>query len=142
LAGTHVFNDMLLRAKQEHAADSLLLFDLHGMSHALDQNLLPGNWTKDEAREILRCYHPDSWSWFFSQVECSFIVDRYYEQQQWGTKTISAAWLAAVRAHPGAYACHRIAFTSEFMRLRWSSPARDAWTDSAMEDPRYAHHAG
>lgn len=142
LAGTHVINYDVLRARHEHPLDSLLLFDLHGMSHMQGHNLLPGQWTPDESREILRCYHPDSWSWFFDREDCSFIVDRYYAQQQWGTKTISTAWVAAVRAHPGAYIRHRFAFTGEFLRIPWSSAAHDIWTYSGMEDPRYAHQPG
>lgn len=142
LAGTHVVNDALLRAKQEKPIDSLLIFDLQGMSHALDRNLLPGPWTPDEALRIPACYRADNWSWFFNGNDCGFITDRYYQHDLWGSKIISSAWLSAVTDHPAAYIRHRIDFTSEFMRLRWSSPERDIWTDSAIEDPRYAFHPG
>lgn len=142
LAGTHVIDNKILHAKHDYPEDSLLLFDLHGMSNVLDRNLLPGPWTPQEARRIPGCYHPDSWSWFFDGNACGFIVDRYYERNLWGSKSISSAWLETVKAHPGAYARHRIAFTSEFMRIRWSTPPRDIWTDSAMEEARYAHHPG
>lgn len=142
LAGTHFINDVVLRAKHEQPVDSLLIFDLQGMSHALNRNLLPGPWTPDEAQRIPGCYRPDNWSWYFNGNDCGFIVDMYYQRDLWGSKTISAAWLSAVSAHPGAYVRHRIDFTGEFMRLRWSSPAHDIWTDSAIDDARYAFHPG
>lgn len=142
LAGTHLMGDTVLRAKHEHAEDSLFLFDLHGMSHVLDRNLLPGPWTPDEARRIPGCYHADSWGWFFNGNACGFITDNYYDRDLWGSKIISAAWLSEVRAHPGAYVRHRLAFTNEFMRISWSSPPRDIWTGSEAPDPRYAHRPG
>lgn len=142
LAGTQVVNNTVLHASHEHTEDSLLLFDLHGMSHGLKRNLLPGQWTPDESREILRCYHPDEWGWFFDREECSFIVDYYYNHDTWGSKVISSAWLSAIKTHPAAYLRHRIAFTGEFMRISWSSPAHNIWTDSAIEDPRYVFRPG
>jgi hypothetical protein len=142
LAGTHVVNYSVLHAQHEHAEDSLLLFDLHGMSHVLNRNLLPGSWTSTEAQRIPGCYHPDSWSWFFNGDDCDFITDNYYDHDLWGSKSISSAWVSAVKAHPGAYMQHRLAFTAEFMRFSWSSPPRDIWTGSAIEEARYTHHPG
>lgn len=141
LVTAHVVNDDVLRARHEHAEDSLMLFDLNGISHAIRHNLIPGPWTPQQAQHIPDCYHPDKWEWF-SQDDCVFITDTYDSRQLWGSRIFSEAWLAAVSAHPGAYLQHRLAYTNEFMRVGWSIPAHDIWTGSEIPDPRYAHHPG
>ncbi len=141
LLSQHLLNDEVLHARHEYAEDSLMLFDLTAISHAVNSNLIPGPWTADEARRIPGCYQPERWEWYGNE-KCVFISNMYDDRQLWGSKMVFDAWWSAVRTHPGDYLQHRLAYTNEFMRFGWAIPAQDIWTYSDMQDARHAHHPG
>lgn len=65
-------------AEKTGFANMLPLWDLTGMSHRLDKNLLPGSWSQQQSMQIIQsCYHVnDDNNLVMSGTSCSFIHAR------------------------------------------------------------------
>ena len=101
----------LLRPEKTHPTNQLMLFDLVGISHRVDKNLLPGQWTDDETRSILnQCYEPRTWDSIW--LRCDFAPAQLRREGQWSR--LSRPWIRAIRSHPLAYAAHRVAYVGWF----------------------------
>jgi hypothetical protein len=110
-----VFYDVI-GAREQHPVQSIMVFDLGGISHFTGDNQFPGTWIPDESREIaVSCYQPTQWDIYWWRLPCSFVMKRLEEERIFGTPALTEAWRGAVLAHPLAYLQHRGAFMANFL---------------------------
>jgi hypothetical protein len=99
----------VFQAERQHPLQSIMVFDLGGISHFSGENVFPGEWTPEQSRMIVSgCYKPIAWDIYWTQEPCLFVMQRLEEEEKlFGTPAIGSAWLKAVAAHPLAYLEHR-----------------------------------
>ena len=142
----------LAQARKTHPADSIKTYHLVALSHFAGKNLLPGQWSAEEARRIVdACYSPIQWDAAGMQGMCGFVQVGLVRQKLWGSRELTEAWLREAAARPLAlYA----AMGATFARSMWVPnsramlypPPRSAQIDWQIEsDPPRAttawHHA-
>ncbi|MFD2181571.1 hypothetical protein [Rhodoplanes azumiensis] len=106
-----------LGAKREFPQHSLAVFDLGGITHFSGEVRLPGDWTPEQRRRLVSdCYDPYLWDAYWYGRPCAFVMDRLEKRDGvFGTPALTAAWSAAIMAHPLAWLRHRLAFTTQFL---------------------------
>jgi hypothetical protein len=106
-----------LGAARQHPLQSIMVFDLGGISHFASENQFPVNWSEPETAMLLNgCYQPTQWDIYWRLEPCDFVMRKIEgEQKLFGTPAITEAWLRAVMRHPAAYLRHRAAFTWNFL---------------------------
>jgi hypothetical protein len=107
----------VLKAKREHPLQTVMVFDLGGISHFAKVNQFPVEWTKAENAMLLdNCYQPTMWDIYWRLEPCDFVMRKIeHEKGLFGTSVIPSAWLAAILHHPVAYLQHRSAFLWNFL---------------------------
>jgi hypothetical protein len=130
-----------LHAERQHPLQSIMIFDLGGISHFAGENQFPGVWTAQETNLIVtRCYQPTEWDIYWTQEPCEFVMQQLERDKIFGTSIISDAWIHAIAGHPNAYLEHRIAFMWNFL----TRPNLTIWTVD-IDDPSklaFPDHAG
>jgi hypothetical protein len=128
----------LLHATPQHALQSIMVFDLGGISHFSGDNVFPDAWSDQERALIVSgCYRPTEWDIYWTQEPCRFVMERLEGHKLFGTSAIVRAWIGAIAAHPVAYMEHRLAFMWNFLAgsnlTLWttdiSDPAKSALAD-------------
>jgi hypothetical protein len=106
-----------LGATQQHPLQSIMVFDLGGISHFAKQNQFPVVWNERESDLLLnRCYQPTQWDIYWRLEPCDFVMRKIEgEEKLFGTPAITGAWARAVTHHPVAYLRHRAAFMWNFL---------------------------
>jgi hypothetical protein len=106
-----------LGATRQHPLQSIMVFDLGGISHFAGQNAFPVTWSESETTQLLNgCYQPTQWDIYWRIEPCDFVMHKLErEQKLFGTPVITEAWARAVVRHPLAYLKHRAAFTWNFL---------------------------
>jgi hypothetical protein len=106
-----------LGATRQHPLQSIMVFDLGGISHFTRQNQFPVRWSESESAQLLNtCYQPTQWDIYWRLEPCDFVMRKIErEEKLFGTPAISEAWLRAVTRHPLAYLQHRTAFMWNFL---------------------------
>jgi hypothetical protein len=96
---------------------SIMVFDLGGISHFSKQNQFPTGWTEAEEMLLLSgCYKPTQWDIYWRLEPCTFVMQKLEGSEMlFGTPTITYAWVRAVTRHPIAYLEHRTAFMWNFL---------------------------
>jgi len=111
-------NHGLLGADASGVEATQPIFDMAGIAHRAGPDAVPllprGTWQRVDAE---RCYTPVFWDVFASGRRCGFIQD---DLEGRPTREIFMGWTGAIRAHPGAYASHRLAHWN--MTMRWLVP--------------------
>jgi hypothetical protein len=107
----------MLDAKRQHPLQTIMIFDLGGISHFSKQNQFPVTWSESERAMVLDgCYQPTLWDIYWRLKPCDFVMGKIErETGLFGTPAISRAWLAAILHHPIAYVQHRSAFMWNFL---------------------------
>lgn len=107
----------LLGATRQNALQSIMVFDLGGVSHFARENQYPVEWSEAENAELLdSCYQPTEWDIYWRLEPCSFVMHKIEnEKGLFGTPAITRAWLLAIARHPIAYLEHRSAFMWNFL---------------------------
>jgi hypothetical protein len=106
----------VLGAKREHAVQSIMVFDLGGISHFAKQNQFPVAWSESEAALLTTgCYQPTDWDIYWTRDPCKFVMGRLERDNLFGSSAIPDAWKRAVLNHPIAYLQHRAAFMWNFL---------------------------
>ena len=106
-----------LQAKRQHPLQTIMIFDLGGISHFAKENQFPVDWSESESAMLLNdCYQPTQWDIYWRLEPCDFVM-RMIEREKglFGTSAISGAWLQAILRHPVAYIQHRSAFMWNFL---------------------------
>ncbi|MFO1110218.1 MAG: hypothetical protein U1E61_13600 [Bradyrhizobium sp.] len=142
----------VLGAKREHPLQTIMIFDLGGISHFAKENQFPVSWSEAENAMLLNdCYQPTMWDLYWRLEPCDFVMRKVErEKGLFGTSAITQAWLAAIARHPVAYLQHRSAFMWNFLAgdnlTMWTAdvdnPARDVFANrAAFGALRSAHDA-
>ena len=107
----------ILDAKRQHPLQTIMIFDLGGISHFAKQNQFPVTWSDPERAMLLNgCYQPTMWDIYWRLKPCDFVMGKVErETGLFGTPAIPSAWLTAVLHHPVAYLQHRSAFMWNFL---------------------------
>ena len=106
-----------LGATRQHPLQSIMVFDLGGISHFSGENVFPVAWSEPETALLLNgCYQPTQWDIYWRIEPCDFVMRKLErEQKLFGTSVITEAWARAVVRHPLAYLSHRAAFMWNFL---------------------------
>jgi hypothetical protein len=106
-----------LGATRQHPLQSIMVFDLGGISHFARQNQFPVTWSEPETALLLdHCYQPTQWDIYWRLEPCDFVMRKIErEKGLFGTPVITEAWALAVTRHPMAYLQHRAAFMWNFL---------------------------
>jgi hypothetical protein len=107
----------VLGATRQHPLQSIMVFDLGGISHFAKQNQYPVSWTKAETTLLLNdCYKPTDWDIYWRLEPCQFVMHKLERDENlFGTPAITDAWAHAIVHHPIAYLQHRTAFMWNFL---------------------------
>ena len=105
-----------LGATRQHPLQSIMVFDMGGISHFTKQNQFPVSWTASETALLTTgCYRPTEWDIFWRHEPCRFVMDRLERDKLFGSPAMVEAWKQAIANHPGAYFQHRAAFMGSFL---------------------------
>ncbi|MGH6728037.1 MAG: hypothetical protein ACREB8_16065, partial [Pseudolabrys sp.] len=120
-----------LGATRQHPLQSIMVFDLGGISHFARQNQFPVVWSEAETKQLLNtCYRPTQWDIYWRIEPCEFVMRKLEgEEKLFGTPAVTTAWVSAIAHHPVAYLEHRAAFM-------WNFLAREnltMWTDDVYD---------
>jgi hypothetical protein len=138
-----------LKATRQHPLQSIMVFDLGGISHFTKQNQFPVRWSEAETRQLLNtCYQPTQWDIYWRIEPCEFVMHRLEGDKLFGTPAISKAWRRAVLTHPLAYLEHRAAFMGNFLAREnltmWTAdvydPAKTVFADRPAFNALLAIH--
>jgi hypothetical protein len=113
----HVVYYGALGATRQHPLQTIMVFDLGGISHFTKQNQFPVTWSEPESMLLLNtCYQPTQWDIYWRLEPCEFVMRKVErEERLFGTPVITDAWARAVMRHPLAYLRHRSAFMWNFL---------------------------
>ena len=106
-----------LGATRQHPLQSIMVFDLGGISHFAKENQYPVDWSGSENAMLLNtCYQPTQWDIYWRLEPCDFVMGKIErEKALFGTSAIPKAWHLAILRHPLAYLQHRLAFMWNFL---------------------------
>ena len=106
-----------LGAKRQHPMQSIMVFDLGGISHFTKENQFPVTWSASESALLLNgCYHPTEWDIYWRLEPCQFVMHKLEKSEKlFGTSAVTSAWANAVLHHPIAYLEHRGGFIWNFL---------------------------
>jgi hypothetical protein len=106
-----------LGATRQHPQQSIMVFDLGGISHFTKQNQYPVTWSEPQSQMVLNgCYKPAEWDIYWRLEPCQFVMRKLEgEEKLFGTPAIPEAWARAIMRHPIAYLEHRAAFMWNFL---------------------------
>ena len=101
-------------ARDLHPDKQLVIFDLAGIGDATgtDQFAAVPGWPTAGLPPVERCFLPYMWDAFAPWGPCSG-YSLAYDRLEAGSKR---RWLAAIVAHPGAYARHRLTYSGYLLR--------------------------
>jgi hypothetical protein len=120
-----------LGATRQHPLQSIMVFDLGGISHFSKQNQFPVVWSEAETHQLLNsCYQPTQWDIYWRIEPCEFVMRKLErEDKLFGTPAVTTAWLRAIAHHPIAYLEHRGAFMWNFL----ARANLTMWTDDIYD---------
>jgi hypothetical protein len=140
----------MLDAKREHSLQTIMIFDLGGISHFSKENQFPVDWSEAENAMLLNsCYQPTLWDIYWRLEPCDFVMRKVErEKGLFGTPAISKAWAAAILHHPIAYLRHRSAFMWNFLAAAnltmWTAdvehPTKNVFADRAAFNALVSAH--
>lgn len=106
-----------LGATRQHPLQSVMIFDLGGISHFTKENQYPVIWSEPESTLLLNsCYQPTQWDIYWRLEPCEFVMRKVErEEKLFGTPVIIEAWTGAIMRHTLAYIRHRLAFMWNFL---------------------------
>ena len=112
--GNWLISYPLLNAQRTYAINSIVTFDLAGISHFSGKNYFPLSWSTGETEKIVNaCYTPQSWNPYFVG-DCQFVWKQLHDEGVWGSASFWHDWFAAIAAEPTAYLQHRLAHFFHF----------------------------
>jgi hypothetical protein len=107
----------VLGATRQHALQSIMVFDLGGISHFTKENQFPVTWSERDTALLLNgCYRPTEWDLYWRFEPCKFVMHKIEtEEKLFGTPAIPKAWMSAIARHPVTYLEHRASFMWNFL---------------------------
>ncbi len=106
-----------LGATRQHPLQSIMIFDLGGISHFTKENQFPVTWNERDTALLLNgCYRPTEWDLYWRLEPCEFVMRKIEKEEKlFGTPVITNAWASAIARHPIAYLEHRASFMWNFL---------------------------
>jgi hypothetical protein len=105
-----------LGATRQHPEQSLMVFDLGGITHFSKTNQFPVSWTPAETALLTGgCYHPGEWNFYWNREPCRFVMAKLEGEKIFGSPLLAETWARAIARNPLAYLRHRAAFTWAFL---------------------------
>ena len=106
-----------LGAVRQHPLQSIMVFDLGGISHFSGRTSFPSAGMKSETALLLNvCYKPTEWDIYWTRTPCQFVMQKLEKEEKlFGTPAVTNAWVSAIAHHPVAYLEHRTAFMWNFL---------------------------
>jgi hypothetical protein len=138
-----------LGVTRQHPLQSIMVFDLGGISHFTKQNQFPVTWTASETALLTTgCYQPAQWDVYWRLEPCEFVMHKLERDKLFGTPAITDAWMRAVVRHPFAYLQHRGSFMWNFLARKnltmWTAdvydPSKTVFADRAAFNALVAIH--
>jgi hypothetical protein len=110
----------ILDVHRDHPLQSVVVFDLGGITYLTQENQFPVSWSADgyeDALLITQCYDPSHWDSYWTRDPCQFVMNRLQSKDDvvFGTPLLDTACLLAVDARPLAYLRHRAGFLWAFL---------------------------
>jgi hypothetical protein len=107
----------VLGATRQHPLQSIMIFDLGGISHFTKENQFPVTWNERDTALLLNgCYRPTEWDLYWRLEPCKFVMHKIEtEEKLFGTPAIMKAWANALVRYPIAYLEHRASFMWNFL---------------------------
>ncbi len=133
-----------LGATRQHPLQSIMVFDLGGISHFAKQNQFPVRWNADETQLLLNvCYKPTEWDIYWTRTPCQFVMQKLEKEEKlFGTPAVTSAWIGAIVHHPIAYLEHRSAFMWNFLAgsnlTMWLIDVNDSMKSPFPDRPAFA----
>ena len=133
-----------LGAKRQHPLQSIMIFDLGGITHFAGQNQFPVTWSESENEQLLNtCYQPTQWDIYWRLEPCDFVMRKIErEQELFGTPAITEAWARSLVRHPLAYLRHRAALMWNFLAgdnmTMWLADVEQPTEDVFPDRPAFA----
>lgn len=119
-------NHGLLKAERSGVQYTLPIFDLAGIAHRAHLAAMPGLSEADWARaERLHCATPFYWDPFADPARCGPMGNVLVSDDD-GPPPLFRNWIAAIVAHPLAYAEHRVAHLNSTLRIVTPADERSA----------------
>ncbi len=119
-----------LGATRQHPLQSIMVFDLGGISHFTKQNQYPVTWSAPQSALLTTdCYRPTQWDIYWRLEPCEFVMHKLEGDKLFGTPVITDAWMRAIIRHPVAYLEHRGAFMWNFL----GGANLTMWTDDVYD---------
>lgn len=112
---TTTFNYGFLNAGKSRVYQSLIVFDLGGISHFSGKDYFGEHWDGDEGQKMLSCYDATAWDGY-AWGPCSFVLKKVQDSGSWSDGSLVKKWIFAIYHEPRAYLTHRY---GNFMRLMW-----------------------
>ncbi|URD61040.1 hypothetical protein M8312_00525 [Sphingomonas sp. KRR8] len=122
-----------LHAEKTGVQQSLIIFDLGGITAFSGQNVFPDLGVRDPVAVNARCYDPYQWDTYsdWAKVPCPLGYDAIQPLVDDEDIDPKALWIDAIRHHPLAYAEHRLAhFNQATYFLIRHSPGNTGWLTS------------
>jgi hypothetical protein len=105
-----------LGATRQNPLQSIMVFDLGGITHFTKENQFPVSWSPTETALLTEsCYNPAKWDVYWTHQPCRFVMTRLEGEKIFGSPALVDAWWRAVTRHPIAYLEHRAAFMWTFL---------------------------
>lgn len=106
----------VLRATRQNPLQSIMVFDLGGITHFTKENQFPVGWSPAETALLTDgCYDPAKWDVYWTHHPCRFVMARLEGEKIFGSQALVEAWERAIAHHPIAYLRHRAAFMWQFL---------------------------
>jgi hypothetical protein len=117
---TGVFNYGFLHAAKSRVYQSLIVFDIGGVSHFSGKDYFKEAWDNDEANKIVStCYEAAAWD-SYAWGNCSFVLKKLQSSGSWSDGSLMKKWVDAISHEPTAYIKHRY---ENYMNFLWNPNA-------------------
>lgn len=107
----------ILNAAKSRVYQSLIIFDLGGISNFSHKDYFAEKWNDEEKLKVISsCYNSSAWD-VYAWGECSFVLKKVQDSGAWADGSLMEKWINAIYQEPSAYLKHRY---ENFNYLMWS----------------------
>lgn len=111
-----VFNYGFLNSSKSRVYQSLIIFDIGGVSHFSGKDYFKEGWDDEEKNKLVStCYDSGAWD-VYAWGDCSFVLKKIQNSGTWSDGSLMGKWVNGIFHEPSAYLEHRY---ENYMRLLW-----------------------
>ncbi|MGP9420142.1 hypothetical protein ACT3RT_14260 [Ewingella sp. AOP9-I1-14] len=130
ILSTAAFNYGFLHASKSRVYQSLVVFDIGGISHFSGKDYFGESWGNNESEKVITsCYEPKAWD-TYAWGSCSFVLNKLQQSGSWTDGSLMKKWIFSLAHEPGAYLRHRYENYMEFL-----------WHPNAISDEQMVSNA-